>query len=864
MGFTLPKVVMVNQAKCLNCYACITACPVKYCNNATGDFVSINADLCLACGKCITACTHKARSYIDDFGMFFQNVLSGEKHIAICTPSVVTGFPNQFLKLNTLLKEIGIDAIFDSGIGAELTLESYKDFIKENNPQTIISGTCPAIVTYIELYKPELIKYLAPFDSPVLHTIKMIREFYPRYRDHKIAVISPCNALKRELSVTGLGDYNVAQKSIFDFLKENNIDLDDFHETDYENPVSRNGFIFSNPGGLTETIKNQVQEVEDNHRIISENPAIYNYLETLQDMVDSEMFPFLIDCLNCESGCNSGPLSVGKNKPTEEIEFYVRERKKQLIKRESAQSNTKAETENVSKVSLQGLRKNDLYKRSYTDMSENMYIKFPNSKELKEIYRSMHKFSDKDIKNCSSCGYGSCFSMAVAIKNKLNKPNNCYYFLKIEEGISSDELEKKEKKFNNVINTSIEGFAEFNLENIFIDVNPAMKDILNEEMLPGKSLFDFVDEENRRIIEKQMSNMQNTAKATFEIEFICSDAEKKYCLVNTFPKYNFSTRAITGSYALISDISRIKIVENALINLNANLEEKVRERTFELSTSLEKVRFQQEEIISINEALEYERLNHIESLEYAKRIQDAVLKNVRLNLIKDIFVLFYPKDVVSGDFYFIKNFLNYSIIAAADSTGHGVPGALMSILGMSILETIFRSHYQRGKKTVMTASNILNSMRRNLIKTLNQTNSTVDTKDGMDMALCIINNDTLELQYAGAFNPLIFIRDCKLSVIQADRMPIGIYSDALKQGKFKNNIIQLQKNDTFYIFSDGFQDQFGEKNGRKFMKRNLRNLLYEIHQEPMEKQKEILIEAFYQHKGSIAQTDDIVLIGFKY
>ncbi len=242
----------------------------------------------------------------------------------------------------------------------------------------------------------------------------------------------------------------------------------------------------------------------------------------------------------------------------------------------------------------------------------------------------------------------------------------------------------------------------------------------------------------------------------------------------------------------------------------------------------------------------------------------ALLKTEKLLNISDIFVLFRPKDIVSGDFYMVKKLFNYSILIAADSTGHGVPGAFMSLLGVSLLNEVISKNYRKIRRTGFSASKILDDLRANIINILQQKNEKIHNKDGMDIAICIIDNDLRQLQYAGAYNSLIFIRNNELTEIKADKMPVGIHTLISNPKDFTNNTIELEKNDTFYIFSDGYQDQFGGNKGRKFMIRKLKELLLEINEKPMIEQKEILKQKLEEHKGGTPQTDDIVLIGFRY
>ena len=186
----LASVIKVDEDKCVNCHACIMACPVKFCNDASGDHVEVNADLCIGCGNCIKACTHDARYGVDNSGDFFAALEYGEKMIAVVAPAAAASF-QEYERLNTWLLSIGVRACFDVSFGAELTVKSYLEYIKSAKPRTVIAQPCPALVTYVQIYQPELLPYLAPAQSPMLHTIVMIREYYPEFRDASIAVISP-------------------------------------------------------------------------------------------------------------------------------------------------------------------------------------------------------------------------------------------------------------------------------------------------------------------------------------------------------------------------------------------------------------------------------------------------------------------------------------------------------------------------------------------------------------------------------------------------------------------------------------------------------------------------------------------------
>lgn len=245
------------------------------------------------------------------------------------------------------------------------------------------------------------------------------------------------------------------------------------------------------------------------------------------------------------------------------------------------------------------------------------------------------------------------------------------------------------------------------------------------------------------------------------------------------------------------------------------------------------------------------------SILYAKKIQTAVLPpNQFINhLLSDYFIFYKPRDIVSGDFYWIKQINDRILIAAADCTGHGVPGALMSMLGITFLNEIIN------KNPNLHAHEILNELRIHIISSLRQTGKTGETRDGMDIALCIINNSTQKLEYAGANNPLYHIRGEELTAIKADRMPIGYHRRA--NVSFQNHVIELEENDSVYLFSDGFIDQFGGEDGRKFLSKNFKKLILENIHHPMVDQKNILENKFESWKGERKQLDDILVMGFK-
>ncbi|MHC1703306.1 MAG: [Fe-Fe] hydrogenase large subunit C-terminal domain-containing protein [Tenuifilaceae bacterium] len=443
----LAKLINVDKDKCVNCHQCIAACSTKFANNGSGDYVEMNDDLCIGCGECLKACTHEARTFIDDFDLFIEAITKKQKIVAVVAPAVAASFPNQYLNLNGWLKTLGVSAFFDVSFGAELTIKSYLDYIQKKNPKTVISQPCPAIVNYMQIYLPELLPHLAPADSPMMHAMKMVKEFYPEFKNHKMLIVSPCVAKKREFDEVGIGDFNVTIHSIQKYLSENNINLKKYPEVDFDNDKAERAVLFSTPGGLLMTAEREVPEIRNKTRKIEGPHVVYKYFDKFSDQIKHNRTPLLVDCLNCDLGCNGGTGTNMKDASPDELEFLIEERKVKMQSEYKTNTNDPENHKKLTKV-INKYWKPGLYDRKYLNHSKKFKdrIKTPDEKSLKKIYASMHKYSDEDIINCASCGYNSCEMMATAIHNNLNRIENCHFFLAHEITLKKDELQEKTNK----------------------------------------------------------------------------------------------------------------------------------------------------------------------------------------------------------------------------------------------------------------------------------------------------------------------------------------------------------------------------------------------------------------------------------
>jgi serine phosphatase RsbU (regulator of sigma subunit) len=275
-----------------------------------------------------------------------------------------------------------------------------------------------------------------------------------------------------------------------------------------------------------------------------------------------------------------------------------------------------------------------------------------------------------------------------------------------------------------------------------------------------------------------------------------------------------------------------------------------------ISDQKDEIQKQRDIAESQRDQIAYQKKHITDSIEYALRIQTALLPSLELFSDKiDHFVLYKPRDIVSGDFYWVAEIQeSRHIIIAADCTGHGVPGAFMSMLGVSFLNEIILN------KRIWQPDQVLNSLREDVIRSLKQMEETSNVRDGMDMCVCLLDQENKTLQFAGANNPLWIISSGELSEIKGDKMPVAIHES---MRPYTNHWIDLKTGDTFYIFSDGFADQFGGPNQKKFLSKNFKKTLGELQKKSMLEQGADLDSIFEEWRKDVEQIDDVTVIGVR-
>lgn len=312
---------------------------------------------------------------------------------------------------------------------------------------------------------------------------------------------------------------------------------------------------------------------------------------------------------------------------------------------------------------------------------------------------------------------------------------------------------------------------------------------------------------------------------------------------------------------LISGVSRVKLhsknillakQKRDILITNAKLEQ----QNEEIQTQAENLKSVNEKIVLQNDKIKKQNEDIAASINYARRIQNAILPDDELikTTFKDIFILYKPKSIVSGDFYWVAEKGAKIFIAAVDCTGHGVPGAFMSIIGKGIMDKIVNELNISEPDEILFQLDVLvrQFLKQNISK----------NKDGMDIALCVVDKEQSLVKFAGAKNPLVIVQNNTAEIIKGNRISIGGYTQKEKPC-FTCHKITIPEDMMLYIFSDGFQDQFGGEDNSKFKKKRMLHLFSEVASSPLNEQKYRIEQEFENWKGNKTQIDDVLIIGFK-
>ncbi len=436
------NIIHLEEQKCVGCNKCIAKCPADDANVAYlvdgKNKVKINANRCILCGHCVEVCDHEARTFDDDTDRFFADLEKGTPISIIAAPAIRYNFPN-YKKLFGFLESKGVRVIYDVSFGADITTWAYLKAITEKHLGSIIAQPCPAIVSYVEKYKPELIPYLAPIHSPSLCTAIYMKKY--KGIGDKLAFLSPCLGKVEEFADTApYVDYNVTYKKLAEYLKKTGSNVNSFPEADFDDIGCGLGLTFSRPGGLKENVefhtggKAWVRQIEGMHA--------YDYLSEYAERVKNDKkLPLLVDILNCVNGCNLG-TGTCKDIYVDDIDFAMNNYKDEKL----TQRNKRKLFKTVYTLFEQFDKELDLqdFVRTYKDKSVLVDTKDFTEPEYNRVFNDMNKKTsvERNI-NCYACGYGSCKRFVRAMLNGDNILENCINY---ERSLVQTEHAKVEEK----------------------------------------------------------------------------------------------------------------------------------------------------------------------------------------------------------------------------------------------------------------------------------------------------------------------------------------------------------------------------------------------------------------------------------
>ena len=430
---------------CVGCNKCINVCS---CVGATiaaetedgKNIIKVDGSKCVGCGACFDACKHDAREYVDDTDAFFQALARGEKISLLIAPAFLANYPKEYESVLGGLKQLGVNRMISISFGADITTWAYLNYVNKYNFTGGISQPCPAVVSYIEKYVPEILPKLFPVQSPMMCGAIYAKKYMGL--NDKLAFISPCISKKLEIESKrgqGLVSYNVTFDHLMKYVREHNI----------SGPSARDeieyglGSIYPTPGGLKENVYWFLGEDVFIRQVEGEK-HMYQYLEKNKERIARGDLSYLfIDALNCSQGCLYGTATETSKNASDDVLMDM------MRIREDSKNNKRAHTWSRRLSPAQRLKqlnkqfsklKLDDFICSYTDFSEDCAYAVPSSMELDAIYNDMGKTtaSSRSI-NCSCCGYDTCEQMAIAIHNDYNHKENCIYHIKAQVELEKDK-----------------------------------------------------------------------------------------------------------------------------------------------------------------------------------------------------------------------------------------------------------------------------------------------------------------------------------------------------------------------------------------------------------------------------------------
>ncbi len=630
------EVILLSEANCVGCNKCISNCPISDANvSYTVEGKSktkTNPEKCIRCGACISACDHQARDFIDDTEAFFSDLKQGKKISIIAAPAMKVNFED-YKKLLGYLKKVGVNAVFDVSFGADLTTWAYLRAIKENNLSSVIAQPCPAIVNYVQKYRPELIGHLAPVHSPMLCTAIYMKK-YENISD-ELAFLSPCIGKYDEINdknTNGYVRYNVTFTKLKDYLEKNKIDLSAYAEKDFDDIGCCLGYLFSRPGGLKENVEARVKNAWV--RQLEGQNHVYKYLDTYNKSIKSKKaLPLLLDVLNCPYGCNFGTATCNEMS-IDEVDYKFNTLKN-IKSQEKGKSLIKKKIDWLYDYFDKTLKLSD-FMRQYSSNMQITGAEEPSEAEYDETFRKMHKNTEQSRRvNCTACGYGNCKQMAKAIYNNLNVLSNCIDYDRNEIEIEKQELTNKNELISSMdrinklteerlitaeklklrVNEIIHAVDEVShgnnecalgIENIATEVADILikANILRESVNEMKSRLTNFSKASERIVSISSQTSMLSLNASIEAARAGNEGKGFAVVADEVKKLSYQSKEVAVSTQSDQEIM-LRVMES-ILSISNGLEERVRIVNSSINNSsaaIQEVTAKSEEIVSAAQTL---------------------------------------------------------------------------------------------------------------------------------------------------------------------------------------------------------------------------------------------------------------------
>ena len=441
--------ITFEKTKCVACNNCIRVCPSMEANNVDIDengktVFNINEDKCIRCGACVKVCSHNARGYTDDTERFWADLKSGTKIVAICAPAVKVSFDGCWRNVLDILKQNGVDKIYDVSFGADICTWGHIRYLEKNPKAKLISAPCPAIVNYIKKFCHEALKHLSPVHSPMLCTAVYLKKYLGE--NAKIAALSPCIAKSDEFRETGLVDYNVTFERLGELLKRNGTNFESLRKVrsnfEFSGVGGIMGAIYPRPGGLKACL-----ELENpNLGVINSEgtEVVYKNLDLYSKMGERDL-PDVFDVLSCGNGCGSGP-AIG-----EQMSIYRMSGIMNGIEKYNRNNRVKFDRRHRDKQFLQfdkTLRYEDFLR---TVNPENITKINVSEAQIDDMLTKMNKLSETERNyNCHACGFATCREMAKAIIMGVSSVTSCAQYMQHEADVRSQHIVETNKAIGEV------------------------------------------------------------------------------------------------------------------------------------------------------------------------------------------------------------------------------------------------------------------------------------------------------------------------------------------------------------------------------------------------------------------------------